>query len=227
MSNKLIRGITLIEILVVLVIISILSTIAVGVYSKEVLRARYARARAEIRTLEVAIARYEVDTGQYPPSGIGTSLTNIPVGGQANGSGYLQVALRSSLSANPNAPLSLRWLGPYIDWDMNRLANLNGIPITQLANPISPAEVSFLDPFGKPYLYIRHQDYASRGGTRIPTSPSDPGFRPGLQQFAQNETFFNPTTYQIISFGANETTFNAPFRGLDFDDVTNFYAPDI
>src|SRR5690606_20774970 len=61
MKNTPKSGVTLLELLVVLVIISILSTIAVGVYTKEVLRAKVARTRAEIRTLEVAINRYQID----------------------------------------------------------------------------------------------------------------------------------------------------------------------
>lgn len=213
------RGVTLLELLVVMVIISILSTIAVGVYSKEVMRARYSKARAEIRTLEVAITQYEVDTGQLPPSGSGTTLapTAINRTGIAEGSGYLQVALRSSMNGQPGNPLSRRWLGPYIDFDYNRLGSTtDGTPVTSATFTGTQGEVSFLDPFGNPYLYIRSDDYAIRGGTELPST----------NVFYLTETHYNPSSFQIISFGANGTTFAPPQRGLDEDDITNFRSPE-
>lgn len=210
------HGVTLLELLVVLVVISLLSTIAVGVYTREISRAKYARANAEIRTLEVAIAQYEIDTGQLPPSGTGITLApaGIDTAGFAQGSGYLQVALRSSLNGNLNAPISDRWQGPYIDWDYNRLGDSVGV-ITDSDFVGTPGQVNFLDPFGVPYLYIRADDYLTRGGTELP----------GTNVFAATETWFNPSTFQIISFGANRTTLAAPERGLDDDDITNFASP--
>ncbi len=214
MKNPIKYGVTLLELLVVLVIIAILSTIAVGVYSKEVLRAKFARARAEIRTLEIAIAQYEVDTGQLPPSGSGVTLapSGIDSSGTAEGSGYLQVALRSSLNGQPFDPLSSRWLGPYIDWDYNKMGDDTGSLVTDSDFTGSQAEASFLDPFGNPYLYIKADDYALRGGTELP----------GTNVFAATETYFNPSGVQIMSFGPNGTTLAAPERGLEEDDITNF-----
>lgn len=213
------RGLTLMELIVVLVIVSILSTIAVGVYTKEILRAKVARARAEIRTLEIAITQYEVDTGQIPPSGSGAALAPgaIATAGTAIGTGYLQVALRNSLNNNQYSPLSRRWLGPYIDWDHNRLGNTNGDPITTTAGQsTTPGEVNFLDPFGAPYYFVRASDYGARGGTELPST--DP--------FFVAETYYNPSTFQLLSFGPNRTSLAPPNRGTDFDDVTNFRSPD-
>lgn len=213
------NGVTLLELLVVLAIMAVLSTIAAGVYTNEILRSRYAKARSDSRTLEIAIHQYEVDTGQFPPSGSGVGIApgGVDSLGIAQGSGYLRLALMSSLNNNASDPLSRRWRGPYIDWDYNQMGDLSGRRLTEIGNEtIPPAQVSFLDPFGNPYLYIRSDDYANRGGTRIPANMPDIG----------NETYFNPSTFQIISPGADNFTQGVPNRGLDAGDVTNFFAPE-
>ena len=213
-------GVTLIELLVVILIISILSTIATGVYTQQLGKAREARTRTEIRTLEVAIGQYYVDTGQYPPTGSGTTiapndLTVTP--GTYDGSGYLTLALRTSLNANPQEPLSNRWRGPYVEWDMNRMGNLAGLAITTEEGEATPlGAISFLDPYGMPYLYIRSDDYEDRGGTELP--PNNP--------FSASEIYFNPSTFQIISRGPNRQTLAPPQRGMDEDDITNFLSPE-
>ncbi|MCC6546324.1 prepilin-type N-terminal cleavage/methylation domain-containing protein [Candidatus Sumerlaeota bacterium] len=209
------KAVTLLELMVVVVIIAILSTIAVGIYTKEIVRAKYARTRAEIRTLEIAITQYQVDTGQLPPSGSGSTFAPaaLDVSGQAERSGYLTMSLRTSLNNNPYLPLSRRWQGPYIDWDLNKIGDANGTPSTDTANLTTniPSQLCFLDAFSTPLLYIRADDYVARGGTELPsTSPFI------------NETYYNPSTFQIISFGANRTTAAAPFRGTEIDDITNF-----
>lgn len=219
MKNLLNRGVTLLELMVVLMIVSILSTVAVGVYTKEILRAKYARARSEIRTLELAISRYEIDTGQLPPSGSGTAIAPAGVAeiGLAEGSGYLQTCLRNSLNGNMNAPLSSSWKGPYVDWDYNRLGLVDGTPITALGPGASTGNISFLDPFGGAYHYIRSSDYGSRGGSEL--SANSP--------FSATETYYNPSTFQIISYGPNLQTNASPGRGLEPDDVTNFLSPNL
>ncbi len=218
MKKKLLQGVTLLELLVVLVVISIISTIAVGVYTKEIVRAKYAKARAEIRTLEIAIAQYEVDTGQLPPSGSGPGLApnNFVAGNPNEGSGYLQLALRSSLNGDLRDPLSPLWNGPYVDFDYNRLGSVDGTPITDDSFSGNPGEISFLDPFGSAYIYIRFDDY-DQGGAELPSS----------NPFSATETYYNPTTYQIISPGANGTTGAGVDFGTEPDDISNFSSPTI
>ncbi|MBI1293311.1 prepilin-type N-terminal cleavage/methylation domain-containing protein [bacterium] len=228
------HAVTLLELLVVLVIISILSTVAVGVYSKEVTRARFARARQEIRTLEIAITQYEVDTGQFPPSGRGSFIASGNwTFGDYIGTGNLQLALRSSFSGDPANPLNARWNGPYVDWDINRMGDANGVPLTatsgtstvSVVGAIAPiaggainggsiADIHFLDPWGTPYYYVRASDYASAGAQLPSTNP-----------LAATEVYFNPTTFQIISFGPDLTSLDVPQRGLSGDDITNFRSP--
>ncbi|MCC5875932.1 MAG: prepilin-type N-terminal cleavage/methylation domain-containing protein [Candidatus Sumerlaeia bacterium] len=213
------KAVTMIELLVVMAILAILSTIAAGVYSNEVIKSRYAKARAEIRTLEIAITQYEVDTGQFPPSGSGATVSpnSLNTTGIAQGSGYLRVALMSSMNNNPDEPLSRRWKGPYLDWDYNQFGVFDGRRLTELeGTTVQPGQISFLDPFGMPYIYINSKDYETRGGTRIPAN------MPSLS----TNPYFNPSTFQIISMGADNETGSAPNRGLDPDDVSNFFSPE-
>lgn len=214
MSRRSHNGVTFLELLVVLVVISILSTIAAGVYSKEVLRAKYATTKSEIRSLEVAIAQYEADTGQLPPSGSGNPIAPGPIQtvGTALGSGYLQLALRSSLNGDFRNPLSTRWIGPYINWEYSRMGSLDGTPVNSSNFSGSQGQVNFLDPYGSPYFYIRAEDYATRGGTELP----------GNSVFYATERYFNPSTFQLISLGPNRESLATPQRGLDGDDITNF-----
>lgn len=203
-------AVTLLELLVVLLIISILSTIAVGVFTKEVTRAKIAKARAEIAAIEIAVARYQIDTGMFPPSSTGTALPpsglnpDVPY----RGSGYLQVALRGSLNGDANAPLSERWRGPYLEWDENRIG-----PFAGLAAVTSKAELSYLDPWGNPYYYASSEEYDLVGATRLPLT----------SLYAATETYYNASTVQIFSLGPNgRTSLVAGELGEEPDDITNW-----
>jgi len=208
-------GVTIVELVVVLGIISILSTIAVGIYIQELRRARIAKTRAEIRNLEVAINRYQIDVGQFPPSGTGENLAPLVLNNPAPaaGNGYMQVALRASLNGNSQAPLDGRWIGPYIEFQENRLGTLTGSPIDSTTS--SPAEVQFLDVWGTPYRFINSNDYASFGGTFLP--PDSP--------YRATERFYNVSTFQLVSYGPNGTTdFSGNAIGTEDDDIPNWEA---
>lgn len=212
-QNK--HGVTMVELIVVLGIISILSTIAVGIYIQELQRAKIAKTRAEIRNLGVAINRYQIDVGQFPPTGTGQNLAPLTLNNPApySGNGYMQVALRASLNGNSQAPLDPRWVGPYIEFQENRLGTLTGSPID--GSTSSPAEVQFLDAWGNPYDYINSSDYATFGGTFLPAS----------SPYRSTEVFYNVSTFQLISRGPNGTTdTSGNARGTEPDDLPNWEA---
>ena len=229
-------GFTLIEMLVVVVIISILATIATGVYTGATRRARIAHTVDLIHQLETAIARYESDLGVFPPSGSGDVL--LPpdsLSSRLNGSGYLQVALMHSLSGNAQIPASPLWQGPYITIKQEQLA-----PDTLDAVSL-PARYNILDAWGNPMFYVQSEDYSTVttnfwGGTRIfsstrPTTfDSNPNLPAPNPYFTQGETYYNPSTYQIVSFGPDGVTpgmeagteAQTNYTGTGLDDVTNF-----
>lgn len=216
---------TLLELMVVVVIISLLATLAVGVYTQEVMRAKIAKTRAEIRSLEVALSRYQIDTGQFPPSGTGTDVAPLVPNPALpfTGAGYAQMCLQASLSGDAATPLSATWVGPYLDWDENRLGSLTGVPITATPAPVLPRpEVQFLDPFQSPYYYVAARDYSlANGGTIVPV-----GHPYYVGAGAGQERFYNPSTFQIVSNGPNRTTDPAiELRGTDIDDIVNWESP--
>jgi len=207
------KAFTLLELLMVVLILGLLATLAVGVFSTQVERARFAKARMTISALELAINRYQIDLGQYPPSG-----TGVPSGPQTfEGNGLLHLALVHSMSGNQNAPASPRWQGPYIDIKQQELGDINGITLQDLTTQPNQGEIQILDPWYRPYRYVRccgssTDEYSVNGGTTLPaTSP-----------FAATETYYNPSTFQVVSTGRNGVTLAVPQWGLEEDDVTNF-----
>ena len=66
MTGSRVRGFTLVELLVVMVVIGMLLTIAVPRYFKSLERAREAVLRQDITSLRESIDRFYGDTGKYP-----------------------------------------------------------------------------------------------------------------------------------------------------------------
>lgn len=91
------QGFTLAELLVVLVIIGLLTTLVVINVLPMQDRARVQKARADLATIEQALELYRLDTGRYPATGEG--LQALGVGGTAG-------PLLKSLPADP-------WGKPY------------------------------------------------------------------------------------------------------------------
>jgi type II secretory pathway pseudopilin PulG len=220
-------AVTLLELLTVVLIISLLATIATGVYTGQTRRAKIAATQDLIRQLELAIARYEVDLGELPPSGSG-DFPPVDVTLREDGSGYLQLALVHSMNGNMQAPASTLWDGPYITFQPQNLAELP-VGVTE------PGLINILDAFGNPIIYVRSQDYfvdsaTFNGGTDLFTTTAPVGANPDLPApnpyVARGETTYNPSTYQLISFGPDNVSFGDVgtfnFRGTAADDVTNF-----
>lgn len=209
------QGFTLIELLVVVLILGMLSTLAVGVYTNQVERARVAAAKASIQAIEVAINRYQVDTGSYPPSG---NKTGSATSTYAEGCGYLELALMHSMSGDVKHPASASWHGPYLTVKREMLGTMNGIPLEESSAAPVPGMVQILDPWHQPYRYVRSgpapDRYETMGGT----------FLPGDNPYASTEHYYNPSTFQIVSKGPNGVTnpMETDAYGTDGDDVTNF-----
>ena len=207
------RGVTLLELVVVLLIVSILASIATSVYSGYVRRSQYTAARATIRELELAASRYDIDTGEYPLSSSGTRIAPLSSNGSVNttfkgtnGCGYLMVCLLHSYSGNALDPASTRWQGPYLEVDRSNLGTITGAPITS-STPL--AQICLLDPWKQPYFYVRSAEYATYRATKPTGTPS-------------TETYYNPSTCQIFSLGPDGTTPVQPQNGTGTDDITNF-----
>ena len=204
------RAFTLIELLVVVLILGLLTTIAVGVFTTQVERAKYAAARSTIAAMELAANRYQLDLGEFPPSGSRSTTTGYP-----DGCGFFQYAVMHSIGGSTTTPSDRRWRGPYLTVKRELLGDFNGVPLENVGLE-DPDNIHILDPWQSPYRYIRFgpapDDYSVSRGTILPAS----------HPFAATESNYNPSTFQIVSKGSNGETLAPPYYGLDEDDVTNF-----
>jgi prepilin-type N-terminal cleavage/methylation domain-containing protein len=216
------RAFTLVELLVVVLILGLLSTIAVGVYTTQVERARVAATRSTIAALELAINRYQIDLGDFPPSGSGSLPYSLP--GTFEGCGYLQAALMTSLSGQSLSPGSNRWQGPYITVKNERLGNLNGVSLADPAftGSIDPGNLQFLDAWGQPFRYVRSRSVVAIDGSNDRYELNGATELPVTHPFAATETWYNPNSFQIISKGPDTVTLPPPNFGLAGNDITNF-----
>lgn len=215
------KAFTLMELLVVVLILGLLATIAVGVFTSQVERARYAAARTTIAAIELATTRYQLDVGEFPPSGSQTA-SDFPDSPPFEGNGFLYLVLTRSINGNTSEPASARWQGPYIDVKKLNLGDINGMPIDDLSTGtpvLTSGDIQILDPWGTPYRYVRSagsddDNYTVNAATRLPLS----------NPFAATDIFYNPTTFQVSSKGRNGTTplaITGEF-GTEEDDVNNF-----
>lgn len=214
-------GVTLLELLVVVVILSLLATLATGIYTGQTRKARIAATRSLIKDLEIAIARYEIDLGQLPPSGSGAPALPAAILSRSNGSGYLYTALVHSIDGSAYEPSSPLWNGPYINLQANHYDGTQS----------NLTERDILDPWGGAIYYVMNEDYnvsggTFEGGTQFFASSLPSGGNPDLPApnpvLDLGETFYNTSTYQIISFGPDGETLGSPYWGGALDDITNF-----
>ena len=109
MKNSKKSGFTLIELLVVIGIIVLLAGIVMPNFMKQIDKAKKTRARADIHSVENALAMYQTDYGTYPGhEGVGTDLSNAGVD-NISGDGELEDMLQT---AGTNGR------GPYLSKDI-------------------------------------------------------------------------------------------------------------
>ena len=214
------KAFTLMELLVVVLILGLLATVAVGVYTTQVERARYAAARTTIAAIDLAVSRYQLDLGQFPPSGSATPSASPD--STFEGNGYMYLALTRSMNGNTSEPASARWQGPYIDVKKLNLGDIDGTPIDDVSTATTSlgiGDIQILDPWGSPYRYVRSNgspsdNYSLNFATRLPAS----------NPFASTDIYYNPTTFQVSSKGRNGSTPSAASGdfGTEEDDVNNF-----
>lgn len=110
------KGFTLVELLVVMAIIGILSTVAVGAFRVSQIRGRDAQRKSDLKQIANALELYLQDHGTYPPSSSGQILgCTAPSGACSWGSGefrdtagtvYQKIVPKdpSYVSSDPSSP---------------------------------------------------------------------------------------------------------------------------
>ena len=98
-ANRCLKGFTLLELLVVIVIIAVLATLVAPNVFRHVGAAKDATARTQVEMLGAALDAYRLDTGRYPTSDQGLdALWTRPV----------------------REPVSTSWKGPYLRKEVPR-----------------------------------------------------------------------------------------------------------
>jgi prepilin-type N-terminal cleavage/methylation domain-containing protein len=236
MNRPTTRGMTLIELTLVALIIAILSGIALGVYSAMAQRARFASTVANIRELDVACRRYQLDLNEFPPSYCDSSGLTSPTLGVRNvfGCGRMIQALMYSMSGNATSATTPLWFGPYISVPQEHLGDYatGGGPVHRGIPGLADTrrgDACFLDPWGTPYTYVRFGNGRGSNEYDLPGRADDATwifnspFGVALTSTTLTTApFYNPGAFQIYSAGPNGLTSPAPYRGLDVDDRNNY-----
>lgn len=161
---------TLIELLTVVAVIAILTTLGIGSVRGAKERANIARARSELVALVTALEEFKRLYGDYPQTGDFTQAPATPVGqsptmpnGTGPGNQTVQAKLFNALTGvyGPRGfGNSDRLNGPNLldvgKFTLNgSLTNRFQVPVSNTPNPPSKQEenVSLLDPWGRRYLY--------------------------------------------------------------------------
>ncbi|MDI6782791.1 MAG: type II secretion system protein GspG [bacterium] len=145
------KGITLAELVIVLLIIGILAAVILPVITAKTTEARYIQGIADLDAIKTAIASYQSDIGMYPPSDAGF-----------NGCALMRKSLVVGLA--PGNPL---WKGPYLDMKLERTDTTGNI-LDSWNNPyvyVAFADYTAASPF-----------YVGQVGTGATYGPDTGGF---------------------------------------------------
>lgn len=237
-------GVTLTELLVVVVIISILATIAVPVYINKAETARVATAQAECRMIAEAEEACELHHGFYVPIQMlddmpgkvatipnadtvdnePTSIRLIDPSKPLMGLDQNQPALSQSNSNSRVASLLNTWQGPFL----NPQRFYKGI--NTVSDPAALQNLNHydhpLDPWGQPYIFYAPYPYGIIGSS-IFSSYNDPT-QWGLTTFSDGAVTKMDNRRQldrfaIISYGPNGTPNTGNNTVTDRDDDIAYY----
>jgi len=156
-------GFTLVELLTVIAIIAVLSSLTFGLVRGSKQRASLARAKAELSALSQALEAYKRHYGDYPQTGALGQATAVIAGDI--GATQAQSALFNALTGvfSPRQFTAATRLNGPIFVDLQKFAlestvnfrnNVNLIAQPTGSPPLKPViATSFLDPWGNRYLY--------------------------------------------------------------------------
>jgi prepilin-type N-terminal cleavage/methylation domain-containing protein len=158
------RGLTLVELLIVMAIMAILAGAIAAVAIRGMGRGSLEAARADINKVSLALEQYHMTFRTYPPdTGYGLKMDIVrPVaknGRDDDHDGFIDEAGEDPSTYDPGSlwrylarPVydtrTKRMHGPFLEWDLDKLASYN--------DPLFPGKPSFylLDPWQNPYGFV-------------------------------------------------------------------------
>jgi len=165
-NKRSLKGFTLLELLVVIVIIMFLAGITIPIVSSIQTSAKKGVTSAQIGQLEVAIKQFESDFGVFPPDSYTTSDTVISIGGVSiprdddlnTSSKCLIFFLGSKFTFSSTSFNDI--YGPYIEFKRAQLDEVTGVDFTGTGTDITIEGINgttkvyqYKDPFGSYYSY--------------------------------------------------------------------------
>lgn len=237
------RGVTLTELLVVMLIIGLLSTVAVPVYINRMEDARIRLAQAETREIAHAEEQVALIHGFYVPfqvlddvsftagittnndDSIGNELSpiyginaSIPPRQQISNQGQYQISLNAGSSRIVN--MITNWAGPFLNPQRVYLGNDSRGP----GDPNYPISLYFrrdfpLDPWGEPYRF--YSPIGIIGGNALTrTQPyNDISFSNGLLTTNDDRNF---ERYAVVSWGRDSEP--ETLAGNPKDDIVYLFG---
>jgi prepilin-type N-terminal cleavage/methylation domain-containing protein len=236
-------GVTLTELLVVLVIVSILATIAVPVYINKAENARIATAQLECRMIAEAEEACAMNHGFYVPLQVlddmpaNTSFrTEADAIDQESSSLFLidpnkpitaldanQQQL-NALSLDPRVQrLAKRWEGPFLNPQRVYIGDASTNDPNLLIGELNRQDYP-LDPWGQPYRFYAPDPYGIIGTTAITQDPMQwrtATFSDGRVTRVDNLRHFD--RFAIVSFGPNGIPNDVAVGILNVQDDIVYY----
>lgn len=172
------QAFTLLELLTVIAILAILTSISIGMIRSTKQRANLARAKAELAVLVQALEDYKRYYGDYPQTGPSAANSQRVVGTTGPGLNTAQARLFNALigvygptnfNTRLNGPMFVEITKLHVDVALNNttFAVATGTPPTKTAN-----NNAFVDPWGNRYLYFYKNAGAGGGRPGAWTAPS-------------------------------------------------------
>lgn len=142
-------GFTLLELLAVIAIIAVLTSIVIGVGRRASETGKTARAKAELAALSAALEAYKRQHGDYPQTGFVANDADAASPGASDGPGILFNALAGK--RGPRAALTPLDGRAQVELAKFTLQNPAALPTS--GNTAQTAN-AFVDPWGRRYLYL-------------------------------------------------------------------------
>lgn len=200
------KGFTLVELLVVVAIIGILAAILVPNVRQNLERAKVAKTKALISSLEYALTAYQNDFGKYPTS---YDLQGL----------FIALTEQAKTSYEPDADETRKYQRGddyYSDpsgidtssaWLNNALGQY-GVPAEGLKAQ-QDEEFVFIDAWNRPIYYISSEEYNPGGRKDFRRAGRGKLIeKPCAYELRNGKKFrpFKPTSFQLISFGPDGRT---------------------